>query len=377
MQITLIGDPFNPNGLGRAMRVAFAACRSVRIEPAVWDLCNRQAPEAARDILPFLTTSFGAVNVFHINGDMVAEVLAHIGVVPPGYNIIVPFWELPRYPAEWARQLEQFNEVWAASSYIQQSISLAVDRPVIHMPLPAEVLPSRLHDRQHFGIPENSYAFLFTFDCRSHMARKNPQAVVECFRRVLARRPSARTCLVMKIQGAETASDEVRGLFADLRDLRERAVLLNATMPEAEVHNLVHCCDAFVSLHRSEGFGLGLAEAMYLGLPVIGTGYSGNLEFMHPWNSMLVGYRLVNVPLGAYPHAEDQHWAEPDLDEATDRMIALIDNPESGRKLGALGSDNVRLRLSYWTAGLRYLKRLIELQKLISGATFNCSASRI
>jgi glycosyltransferase involved in cell wall biosynthesis len=354
------------------MRAAFAAYRSVGIEPAVWDLCNRQAPEAARDVLPFLTTSFGAVNVFHLNGDMVPEVLAHIGAVPPGYNIIVPFWELPRYPAEWARQLERFDEVWAASRYIQQSISLAVDRPVIHMPLPAEVLPSRFHDRRHFGIPENSYAFLFTFDCRSYMARKNPQAVVECFRRVLARRPSARTCLVMKVQGADTASDEGRGLFNDLRDLDERAVLLNATMPEAEVHNLVQSCDAFVSLHRSEGYGLGLAEAMYLGLPVIGTGYSGNLDFMYPWNSMLVGYRLVNVPLGAYPHAEDQHWAEPDLDEATGRMVALIDNPETGRKLGALGSESIRLRFSYWAVGMRYLQRLIELQKLISGATFSC-----
>ena len=91
------------------MRAAFAAYRSVGIEPAVWDLCNRQASEAARDILPFLTTSFGAVNVFHLNGDMVPEVLAHIGAVPPGYNIIVPFWELPRYPAEWARQLERFD----------------------------------------------------------------------------------------------------------------------------------------------------------------------------------------------------------------------------------------------------------------------------
>ena len=174
----------------------------------------------------------------------------------------------------------------------------------------------------------------------------------------------------MKIQGAEAASSEFRGLLDDLRDLRERAVLLNATMPEAEVHNLVHCCDAFVSLHRSEGYGLGLAEAMYLGLPVIGTGYSGNLEFMHPWNSMLVGYRLVNVPLGAYPHAEDQHWAEPDLDEATGRMIALIDNPETGRTLGALGSESIRLRFSYLAAGLRYLQRLIELQKRVSGAAF-------
>jgi glycosyltransferase involved in cell wall biosynthesis len=131
-------------------------------------------------------------------------------------------------------------------------------------------------------------------------------------------------------------------------------------MQEVEVHNLIRCCDAFVSLHRSEGFGLGLAEAMYLGLPVIGTGYSGNMDFMTTENSMPIGYELVPVPLGAYPHAEGQHWAEPDLDEAESRMIGLLDNPESGRMLGSWASRSIRTGFSYRASGLRIVQRLIE-----------------
>jgi glycosyltransferase involved in cell wall biosynthesis len=363
LRATLVGHPFSPLGTGRAIRVAFAACRSVGIETTLRDIWNVQAPETAQiaSIVPFVTSGYGAVNIFHINGDEIAPTLDRIGPLPAGYNIVVPFWELPRYPAEWARQLERFDEVWAASDYILQSIGAAVDCRVTHMPLPTEVVLDSFRGRREFGIPENSYAFLFFFDCRSYLLRKNPQAVVECFRRLLAARPWARVCLVLKLHGVEAAPDKVAEFLASLSDLQERIVLLQASMQEVEVHNLIRCCDAFVSLHRSEGYGLGLAEAMHLGLPVIGTGYSGNMDFMTPDNSIVVGYRMVAVPPGAYPHAENQFWAEPDLNEATAGMLGLIDDPEAGRALGRRGSRSMRVGFSNRAAGLRYAQRLTEI----------------
>jgi glycosyltransferase involved in cell wall biosynthesis len=138
-------------------------------------------------------------------------------------------------------------------------------------------------------------------------------------------------------------------------------VILTETLSENEVYNLIRCCNCFVSLHRSEGYGLGLAEAMYLGLPVIGTGYSGNLDFMTPDNSILISYRLIPVPPDAYPHAEGQHWAEPDLEEATARMIRLVDDPAVGRALGARGSRSMRIGFSYRASGLRYARRLAKM----------------
>ena len=363
LQVTLIGHPFSPIGTGRALRVAFAACRSVGIETAVRDVWNDQAPEAAQteSIVLYMTTSYGTVNVFHLNGNEVEPALERIGPLPPGRNIVVPFWELSRYPVEWACQLERFDEVWAASDFIRQSVAAAVNRPVLHMPLATEIALDAFRGRRQFGIPENCYAFLCFLDGRSYIMRKNPQGVAECFRRLLAVRPWGRICLVMKLHGVEAGLPEVHDFVASLRDLHGRVVVLEATMPEVEVHNLIRCCDAFVSLHRSEGFGLSLAEAMYLGLPVIATGYSGNGDFMTPENSILIGYRLVTVPAGAYPHAEDQHWAEPDLDEAAACMAKLVDDPAAGRALGARASRSIRTDFSHRAAGLRYARRLAKI----------------
>jgi glycosyltransferase involved in cell wall biosynthesis len=362
-RVTLIGHPFSPIGTGRAARVTFAAFRSVGIDTRVRDAWQFLEPEDAQvvSIVPFLTTTYSAMNIFHINGDEVAPVLERIGPLPPGYNIIVPFWELPRYPAEWACQLQRFDEVWAGSHYLRRSIAAAVDRPVVHMPLATEIALDTFRGRRWFGIAENSYAFLFFFDGRSYIERKNPQAVVDCFRRLLASRPWARTCLVIKVHRVEAEFAEVREFLAGLADLRERVVVLEATMPEVEVHNLIRCCDAFVSLHRAEGFGHGLAEAMYLGRPVIGTGYSGNMDFMTPENSIPIGYRLIPVASGSYPHAEDQHWADPDLDEAVMHMIRLLDDPAAGRALGRTASRCIRTAFSYRASGLRYKRRLGEI----------------
>jgi Glycosyltransferase WbsX len=120
---------------------------------------------------------------------------------------------------------------------------------------------------------------------------------------------------------------------------------------------------------RTEGFGLGLAEAMYLGLPVIGTAYSGNMDFMTSENSIPIGYRLIPVPHGAYPHCEDQRWADPDLDAATAQMIRLIDDPAAGRTLGRLASRSIRTRFSYRACGQRYKLRLGEIAADAAGAS--------
>jgi glycosyltransferase involved in cell wall biosynthesis len=362
LQVTLIGHPFSPIGAGRALRVAFGACRCVGIEPAVRDIWNYHAPEPAQQIIePFLTTKYGAINIFHLNGDEIKPALARLGPLPPGYNIVSPAWELPRYPTEWALQLERFDEVWAISRFVRDSIADAVDRPTIHMPHATEVVLNKFLGRRRFGIPEGAYAFLCLFDCRSFVARKNPQAAVECFRRVLSVCPWSRACLVVKLHGAEQAPVEVEEFFASMRDLEKRVVILTETTTENEVHNLIRCCDALVSLHRSEGYGLSLAEGMFLGLPVIATAYSGNMDFMTSENSILIGYHLVSVKPGDYPHAEDQQWAEPDLEEAATRMLELIDDPAMGRGLGARASRDMRIGFSYRACGLRYLRRLSEI----------------
>jgi glycosyltransferase involved in cell wall biosynthesis len=133
-------------------------------------------------------------------------------------------------------------------------------------------------------------------------------------------------------------------------------------MPEERVHNLIRCCDAFISLHRAEGFGFGLAEAMFLAKPAIGTGWSGNMDFMTAENAYPIPYKLAPVAEAAYPHWQDQQWAEPDLDAATAIMRRLVDDPDAGRTKGKTASREMRQDFSYRASGLRYRKRLEELK---------------
>lgn len=363
LRLTQVGHPFNPIGTGRATRIAFSSARAAGIDVGVRDVYNFQVPEGAqaRDISPYMTSDFGLVNLFHLNGDEIEPALKHLGGLPEGHNIVAPFWELPHFPAEWAAQVNRFDEVWAPSGFIRDAVAAAVDIPVLHMPLATEIAVEGFLSRRYFGIPEDSFAFFTFFDGRSYMARKNPQAVVECFRRLVTAQPYARTTLVIKLHGGETAPVALQSFLRDLADLAGRVVVLEATMQEGQVHNLIRDCDAFVSLHRAEGFGLGLAEAMYLGKPVIGTAWSGNMDFMTAANSHLVPYALVPVPDGAYPHADGQEWAEPDLDAATAAMLALVDDPHAAKALGAKASRDIRTGHSYRAAGLRYAKRLVEI----------------
>jgi glycosyltransferase involved in cell wall biosynthesis len=363
LRLTQVGHPFNPIGTGRATRLVFGAAQAAGIEISVRDIYRFQKPdsEQARAILPCMTEQFGTVNIFHLNGDEIEPALEHLGGLPPGYNIVAPFWELPNYPAAWAAQVARFDEAWAPSAFIREALATAVEIPVLHMKLPTEITIPHFEARRHFGIPETSYAFFTFFDGRSYMARKNPEAVVAAFRQLLAARPLARTTLVIKLHGRENAPAALQNFLAGLDDLADRVVVIEATLQEQQVHNLIRCCDAFVSLHRSEGFGLGLAEAMFLGKPVIGTAWSGNMDFMTLENSHLVPFELVKVPADAYPHAEDQSWAEPDVTAAAAAMRDLVDDPKAGGALGAKASRDMRTHHSLRAAGLRYAARLAEI----------------
>lgn len=343
------------------------AFRAVGLETEIRDVWKASVLEAKRapSFAASMTESYGRINIFHINSDEIEPTLERLGPLPDGHNVIVPFWELSQYPRAWIAQLERFDEIWAASGYIRAAIESAVRRPVVHMPLPTEIAFSGFLGRRRFGIPENSYCFLFFFDCRSYIARKNPHGVVECFRRLLKARPWARTSLVIKLHGSEAAPVLAAEFLNDLSELGERVLVIDELMSENEVHNLIRCCDAFVSLHRAEGYGLGIAEAMFLGLPVIATGYSGNMDFMTMSNSIPIRYHLIPVKDGEYPHSEDQQWADPDLEQATHEMILLLDDPHRGRTIGWRGSQSIRLGFSYRAAGLRYAKRINELVPML------------
>ena len=367
--VCLVGHPFAPIGRGEDARCTFRALRAVAATPGLLDLYGHCQPDAdaRREFEPHLRTTPAAINVFHINGDEVELALATLSDRLPkhSYNVVYPNWELSRYPHDWARQLDRFDEIWAPSAFVHAALIPAVTKPVVHITLASEVLLSSLRSRRYFGIPESAYAFLFFFDFRSYAVRKNPQAVIRAFRRLLQLRPAGNACLIIKVHGGEAAPAALAELQRSVSDLRDSVVLIDRSMDDNDAKNLLRVCDCFVSLHRSEGFGRGLAEAMSLGKPVIATRYSGNLDFMDDSTAYLIDHVLVPVKSGEYPFAESQEWADADSEQAAACMVRLLDDPEHGRQLGRAASIAVRGQIGWRASGMRYRERIESIAKAL------------
>ena len=122
-------------------------------------------------------------------------------------------------------------------------------------------------------------------------------------------------------------------------------------MNRADLLGFLAASDAYVSLHRAEGFGLPLAEAMLLGKPAVATNYSGNLDFMTPRNSWLVDFRRVALDRGHRPYPAGGTWAEPDLDHAAEQMRHVYRHREDANEVARRGRDELRALLSAAAAG--------------------------
>jgi glycosyltransferase involved in cell wall biosynthesis len=182
--------------------------------------------------------------------------------------------------------------------------------------------------------------------------------VIEAFRRAVPRQDRGSSAvLVMKSINIRNYP-EAR-LFLDHELASVGGIIIDDDLSPGEMGALVAMCDVYVSLHRSEGFGLGMAEAMYFGRPVIGTAYSGNTDFMSAANSCPIGYRLVEVgpaELRFNPGAElvyeyGQLWAEPDINEASKRLRFLIANPDARRRIGERARRTIVERYGASTVG--------------------------
>jgi glycosyltransferase involved in cell wall biosynthesis len=339
-EIVLVGHPFAPIGMGELLRASCRAFRSVTARIRVYDVygrCPATDGDLHKEFDPLLTDRLSPfLNIFCINGNEISDVFDHLRapVPPTSYNIIRPMWELSRYPTEWAGHVGRFQEVWAASRFTEASLRDAVSIPGSYMPVGVEPRPSRPLGRRYFGIPEASFTFLFAFDFLSFIERKNPFAVLQAFQRLIRLRPRNDVRLVLKLNNSRERPVDHQRILAAVAEVGDRLILIDRVMTDAEIKNLIYCCDCFVSLHRSEGYGVALAEAMYFRKVVIATGYSANLDFMSKENSLLVPYELVSVPAGSYPHADGQVWAEPDIDRALDAMVKLLDDPTHHRAIG-------------------------------------------
>jgi glycosyltransferase involved in cell wall biosynthesis len=269
-----------------------------------------------------------------INADQLPWVVNDMGDGMPraASTVGIWAWEVDVFPKWMARSADLVDEIWTYSAHSADAISRVCGVPV-HVFAPPVSVPAvdRAVDRFELGVTDD-FTFLHCFDFRSVFERKNPMAVIGAFRRAFT--PGEGPRLLIKSVNRTAAPREWARLQVAAEG-RPDIVIRDGYEAEAQQRELTAACDCYVSLHRAEGYGLVLAEAMAAGKPVIGTAYSGNLEFMTPDTSVLVPYELERVPLGCEPYPPTASWAAPDLDAAAEAMRKLAGDPEAAARLGA------------------------------------------
>lgn len=360
--VNLFGHSLGRFGIGEDARMA---ARSLEAADIPFVLRNVEAASAGQEEgaerlrlakdLPY------DINIFCMTGmSSIATSLAEGPSLNRGrYNIGIWPWELPEWPAFWDHAWSCVDEVWATSRFTYDAYARAARVPVYHMPMAVVADPTDGAIRADFGLPKQTFLFGFSFDGLSSYARKNPEAVVAAFRRAFPAGERG-VGLVLKCIRAETNSSAWQSLARAIGD-DERIHVINDSMSRGRLLDLYRGLNVFVSLHRSEGFGRNIAEAMLLGKPVIVTAHSGNLDFTHPDNAALVPMRLCEVKQGEYAFGTGQRWGDPDIDAAAQAMRRMLEDKRWRTALATRGQKYIKAHYSLERVGAAWAARLREL----------------
>lgn len=300
------------------------------------------------------------ITVFNVNADSTEAIRALLGpeAYRGHYNIGYWFWELSRFPERWRRSFDPYDEIWVASSFIHAAVSEWSPVPVVRMPVGIEVALPEGATRSSLGLPEAGFLVLYVFDALSVLERKNPWGAIAAFERAFRKKERERDVrLVVKVTSLERAAPE------DASRLRREVarvdgILIDRYLDRLQVNALIDHCDVYFSPHRSEGFGLTIAEAMYLGKPVLATAYSAPMDFMTPSNSLLLPYRLVELERDYPPYERGSVWAEPDIDAAASMLRELYEHPVQGRERGRVAASDIRRDFAPRTVANKIIARL-------------------
>jgi glycosyltransferase involved in cell wall biosynthesis len=353
--VTILGLHSAVVGLGEGARLAAGALEAAGLKVAREDVSAVYGIKPELPV-PASAPAAGGVVVSHINPPELMWLLALTGAehLKGKKHIGYWAWELETAPKDWARAFAYVDEVWALSEFNAVSLRAIAPKglPVKAVGLPVHRFPRLEPDRKGFGIEGDAPVVLAGFDLKSNAARKNPWAALEAYERAVPEADgSARLMLKVASAGADPEA------FARLQAkaaARPDIILLQAHLSDEAMRRLMASVDIVLSLHRSEGFGLFLAEAMWLGKPVVATGWSGNMDFMDSQSAGLVAYELVEAGREAGPYAGGQ-WAEPEVGHAAVLLARLLRDPQHRAEMGrrALAKAEACFSQERWMAGVR------------------------
>ncbi len=360
MPFNLVGYLKSEMGLGESARLCAASADAAKLEYSLVDISALAGGRADDHTLAHRISNRNPhpVNLFHVNADNTVFIYQTLGPAffEGRYNIGYWHWELPEFPDDWRAAFKLVHEIWTPSRFVQDAIAAKSPVPVLRFPHAIEIAADPSIRRADLGLPEGRFLFLAMYDMHSCQARKNPDAAVQAFRRAFPNDPNVG--LVIKTMNTATYPDEWAATEKRLREELPGLTIINRTLTRPQVYALESLSDVYVSLHRSEGFGLGLAESMCLGRPVIGTNWSGNTDFMDATNSCPVKCRLVELDKDYPPFKKGQTWAEADVEHAAWFMRRLVDDASFRSGIAAAGRETIRANFSRAAVGALYRKRL-------------------
>ena len=359
-------------GLSKAGGYAIEALRGTGIETIDLEY-NIERKNLKQESLyngRILNNSLRNIHVFNLNPEHVLEcVMCNLSRIREhDYCIGQFYWEVSDICAIHEPTLSLMDEIWVASEFLESVYRRPAGIPVVNMGTVVSPSPSeQAYTRADFGLPEGDYLFLVNFDGSSIVERKNPLAAVRAFQEAFPR-GHERAGLVIKTRNlAQHRSNVDRKHWerAAKRIEKDRRIrLIDATLPEDAMAGLYQVIDCYVSLHRSEGFGYGPAEALYWGKPVIVTAFSGVCDFCTESTAKLVDYELIAVKPGEYPYLDSDRsyfWADPNIETASRHMRMLYEDPQPALSLAKQGQSLVRDRYSARALAQRYAARLNQL----------------
>ncbi len=365
--INLIGNIRSETGLGESMRILARILRENEIPFVIVNVDQwANADNNIHDWDDYIVDEPQYdINLIHINADHWMHYYSQFPVewLSYRYNVAYWLWELEKFPRRWLDCIKSVDAIWAPSQFICDCFAQYTDKPVRRIPYAIALQEPVEYDRSYFGLPEDVYLHLVMYDFRSISARKNPQAAVDAFCRAFspAMANEKKIGLVLKINNApsQQALDSLKKQLAGY----EHLYFVTENLSRSHVESLIADVDVLLSLHRSEGFGLPIAEAMYLGTPAVATNWSANAEFMDVYSACPVDGQFVEIRKQIGPYERGNRWMDADIDAAAAYLLHLHSDKSYYDKIRRGGREHIRKTLNYGYAGEIIKKEMEHIRK--------------
>ena len=363
-------------GIGEGVRATLRAIETTNIPFVINNIISTPHRNSDQTYQSFTQENPHPINLFQVNANEVKTFLKKPTVrqyFTNKYNIGFWAWELPKFPPEWITAFTPFHEIWTYSNYCAESISMVSSIPVIKM-MPSISLPIPKISRKELGLPTDKFIFLFIFDFFSRLERKNPLATITALKKAFGNSNPDVFLLIKSSNSQKFPRDKSRliNTIGNSPNIKH----IDGYLSKEKINALLYHCNCYVSLHRAEGFGLTMAEAMFYGKPVIATGYSSNTEFMNVGNSFLVEYEKVAIADNYGPYKQGDIWANPNIEHCANLMKYVFNNSDQVQKIGLKAAEDIKLLLSPETMGKKIKTRLEYIAQVTENFT-NLPATKL